>query len=217
MAQSMLLVAIDRLIVALDRYFDEGEYVVPFKSEELANCVINHAAAVAVSGMAAGVLPLAGSVAAMGICVAATWRMYIKICEIIKVPFGANKLKAIASAGITNILANFATTIGLQIASSVIPGTGIVTEGILSFFIMYFAGIIFLNLLTNLFSEKRNDIDIENMTDEELKKYVKQEVLKASKNKKGIFKEVKSIFKQMREDGSLDRAGKEVDISDEEI
>ena len=49
------------------------------------------------------------------------------------------------------------------------------------------------------------------------KEYVKKEVLKASRNKKGIFKEVKNTFVQMREDGSLDEAGKNIDISDDEI
>lgn len=217
MTQKILLIAIERLMKALENYFEEGKYVAPFKSEEIANCVTSHAAAVAVSGMAAGVLPVAGSIASLGICVAANWRMYIKICDIIKVPFGETKLKAIASAVISNILGNIALVMGLQVASSLIPGVGIVTEGVLSFFVVYFAGIVFLNLLTELFNEKRGDIDIDNMTDEEVKVLIRKEVSRASKNKNVILKEVKNLFKQMREDGSLDRAGKEVDISDEEI
>ena len=217
MAQKILVIAIDRLMASLENYFDEGEYVVPFKSEELANCVVSHSAAVAVSGMAAGVLPVAGSIASLGICVAANWRMYIKICEIIKVPFGQTKLKAIASAVISNILGNLALFIGVQMASSVILGVGIVTEGILCFFVTYFAGYVFLNLLTELFNERRKDINIDDMTEDEIKEYVKKEVLKASRDKKGIFKEVKNTFVQMREDGSLDEAGKNIDISDDEI
>ena len=63
MTQKILLIAIERLMKALENYFEEGKYVAPFKSEEIANCVTSHAAAVAVSGMAAGVLPVAGSIA----------------------------------------------------------------------------------------------------------------------------------------------------------
>ena len=74
-----------------------------------------------------------------------------------------------------------------------------------------------MNLLTELFNERRKDINIDDMTEDEIKEYVKKEVLKASRNKKGIFKEVKNTFVQMREDGSLDEAGKNIDISDDEI
>ena len=215
MAQSILLVAIDRLSIVMDEYFDNGEDVKLFKSEELASCVKSYSAAVAVSGMAAGVLPVAGSVAALGICVAANWRMYIKMCEIIKIPFGEKKLKVISSAVISNIMGNIALFIAAQTVSSVIPGTGIVTEGILSFFVVYFSAIVFLNVLTKIFSEKRKDI--ENMTEEQFKKYIRGEILKRKSDKRGIFKECKNVFTQMYNDGSLDKAGKDTDISDEEI
>lgn len=215
MAQSILLVAIDRLSIVMDEYFDNGEDVKLFKSEELASCVKSYSAAVAVSGMAAGVLPVAGSVAALGICVAANWRMYIKMCEIINVPFGKKKLKAISSAVVSNIMGNIALFIGLQMATSVVPGAGIVTEGVLTFFVTYFSAIVFLNMLTKVLGEKRKDI--ENMTDEEFKKYIKEEVSKSSKKKKDIYKECKNVFTKMYNDGSLDKAGKETDISDEEI
>ena len=215
MTESMLIEAIGRVVCLIDSDIEKNENIESLKTEELTSCVLTHAAAVAVSGMAAGILPVAGSVAALGICVAANWRMYIKMCEIINVPFGKKKLKAISSAVVSNIMGNIALFIGLQMATSVVPGAGIVTEGVLTFFVTYFSAIVFLNMLTKVLGEKRKDI--ENMTDEEFKKYIKEEVSKSSKKKKDIYKECKNVFTKMYNDGSLDKTGKETDISDEEI
>ena len=181
------------------------------ENKDLADCVVQHSAAVGVSAMAAGILPGAGSVAAAGLAVAAIWRMYIKICQIIGVPFGKNKLKAISSAALTNIATQMAGVYAIQLASSLIPGAGIVTSGVVNFATTYIAGLVFLMVLTRLFKTQRQDV--ENMSDEELVKSVKEAF--ANIDAKAIFKEAKDLFTTMRKDGTLNEVSEGVDISDD--
>lgn len=90
MTQKMLLLVSDELLKAVSNYYESGEYVKPFRSKDLADCVVQHSAAVGVAAMGADVLPGAGSVVAVGVAAAAIWRMYVKMCQIIGVPFGKN-------------------------------------------------------------------------------------------------------------------------------
>ena len=75
MTQKMLMLVADELMKAVSNYYESGEYVKPFQSKDLADCVVQHSAAVGVSAMAAGILPGAGAVAAVGLAAAAIWRM----------------------------------------------------------------------------------------------------------------------------------------------
>ena len=211
MTQKMLMLVADELMKAVSNYYESGEYVKPFQSKDLADCVVQHSAAVGVSAMAAGILPGAGSVAAAGLAVAAIWRMYVKICQIIGVPFGKNKLKAISSAALTNIATQMAGVYAIQLASSLIPGAGIVTSGVVNFATTYIAGLVFLMVLTRLFKTQRQDV--ENMSDEELVKSVKEAF--ANIDAKTIFKEAKDLFTTMRKDGTLNEVSEGVDISDD--
>lgn len=212
LSQGIMYRVCEELLNVVSEYYESGEYIKPFRSKDLADCVLQHSAAVGVAAMAIGVLPLAGAVVAMGVGTVAIWKMYVKICSIIGVPFGKNKLKALASAALTNIATQLAATYALQIASSIIPGTGIISSGVINFASTYIAGLLFLLVLTRLFKTGRNDV--ENMSDEELINTVKSAM--ASIDMKVIFKEAKNIFMDMRRDGSLEQMGAEVDISDEE-
>lgn len=78
MTQRMLLVVSEELLKAVSNYYESGEYVKPFHSKDLADCVVQHSAAVGVAAMGAGILPGVGSVVAIGIGTAAIWRMYNK-------------------------------------------------------------------------------------------------------------------------------------------
>lgn len=211
MPQKMLMLVAEELMKAVSVYYESGEYVKPFQSKELADCVVQHSAAVGISAMGAGVLPGAGSVVAAGLCVAAIWRMYIKICKIIGVPFGKNKLKALASAALTNVATQLAAVYALQLASSFIPGAGVITGGIVNFAATYFSGLIFLMVLTRIFKTKRRDV--EEMSDEELAATMKAAF--SSVDKKAVFKEAKDLFTAMRKDGTLNEVSAGVDISDD--
>ena len=212
MNQKLLLLASERLLDALIEYFGGEEYIKPFRTEELANCVLAHAAAAGAASMAAGILPGAGAVIAVGVSAGAIWRMYIKICQIIGASFGKNKLRAISSAVLTNIVTQLAGMYAIQVASTFIPGAGIVVAGVGNFTVTYIAGLIFLNILTKLFQVKRCDID--NMSDDEIKASIKSAM--DGIDKKAVMKEAKSLFMQMKKEGALDDALKTVDITMEE-
>ena len=99
----------------------------------------------------------------------------------------------------------------IQLASSLIPGAGIVTSGVVNFATTYIAGLVFLMVLTRLFKTQRQDV--ENMSDEELVKSVKEAF--ANIDAKVIFKEAKDLFTTMRKDGTLNEVSEGVDISDD--
>lgn len=212
MNQGLVYAAAEKLLAAVTAYFENGEDAKLFQSRDLADCVLSHAAAGGVAAMAAGVLPGAGSVISAAIATGAIWRMYIKVCQIIGVSFGKNKLKAISSAVLTNLITQLAGIFAMQVAASFIPGAGLVIVGVGNFTVTYFAGLIFLNVLTKIFQAKRTDI--EEMSNEEWVNSIKMAF--SSIDKKAVLNEAKNLFMQMRKDGSLDEAGKNIDISTEE-
>ena len=211
-AQGMLMIAAERLMKAAELYFESGEDAKVFQSRDLADCVRNHAAAAGVAAAAMGVVPVAGTVAALAVLVGANWRMYIKICEIIGLKMGRDTLKAIASAVITNIAANIASVFAFSVLTSVVPGVGAVATGVMQFCTLYFAGLMFLNILTRLFRVRRKDI--EDMSNEEWIASIKKEI--AGIDKKALIKEAKNVFMEMKSNGSMEQAAKTVDISDED-
>ena len=85
LGEEYLIGLADQLLDAIIDYYGDGNYVKTFHSKELADCVVQHAAAAGVAAMAGGVLPGVGSVIATGISVGAIWSMYIRVCKIIKV------------------------------------------------------------------------------------------------------------------------------------
>ncbi|MDE7261345.1 MAG: hypothetical protein K2N78_04685 [Oscillospiraceae bacterium] len=197
------------MLEAIIDYYGDGEYVKTFQSKKLADCVVQHAATAGVAAMAGGILPGVGSVIATGIVTGAVWSMYIRICKIIKVDLGKNKLKALASAVLSNIAVNLAGVLAIGIAASFVPGASIVICGAGNFAVVYIAGIIFLNALTRLFHVSRKDL--ENMNDEELMKSVKASA--KGIDMKAIFKEAKNVFMDMKRSGELDQVSGSVDIN----
>ena len=208
MQQQILIFAADKLGKTLMEYYESGEYIKPFSSQELADCVLHHAAAAGIAAMAPGVIPGIGFGIAAAITTGAVWSMYIKMSKMIGTSITEKTLKVIASAAISNIAMNTAVFIALTF----IPGIGAIATGVINFAAVYAAGLIFLTAITRLFKVKRTDI--ENISDEEWKASVKAAV--ASINMKSIIKEAKDLFMEMRKNGSLDQMGKDVDISMEE-
>lgn len=212
MSDSTLVAVADALLDAIIEYYGSGEYVKTFQSKDLADCVIQHAAAAGVSAMAAGILPGAGSLIASGISMGAIWTMYIRICKIIKVELGKNKLKALASAVLTNLATQLAGTLAIVVATSFIPGASIIICGIANFAMVYIAGIVFLTALTRLFHVSRNDV--EDIDDKEWMDSIKATV--KGIDAKAMVKEAKNLFMEMRRNGDLEKAGESVDIEPDE-
>lgn len=208
----LLYAVVDQLLGALENYYESGEYLKPFKRTEIADCVIQHAAAGGVAAMAAGAIPAAGTAISLAIATGAVWGMYIRICKMIQVELRKDMLKFLASAAISNIAINLGSLIAAELAFSLIPGAGIIGAGIISFAIVYIGGILFLKTLTGLF--KANATNWDDLSKEELKASI--QAATESTNVKVVFKEAKSLFKDMRKNGSLDTTAEGTDIDPED-
>ena len=204
MSSSLVTVAAERLIAALYEYYDSGDYVVPFQSKDIADCVVAHSAAAGVSALAAGVLPGAGGAIAVAAGTGAVWTMYIRMTKMIGAKLGENTLKFIASAVVSNLAMNAASMLAL----SFIPGVGAVACGVIQFVTVYAAGLIFLNLLTRLF--KVNRMDVDEMSDEERKAYIKNAM--SSVKLSAVFKEGVVMYMEMKKSGTLDATGNSVSL-----
>ena len=208
MSNSLVTAAAERLIAALYEYYDSGDYVVPFQSKDIADCVVGHSAAAGVAALAAGVLPGAGAAIAAVAATGAVWVMYIRMTKMIGAEIGKNALKFIASAVVSNLAMNAASMVAL----SFIPGLGAVACGVIQFVTVYAAGLIFLNLMTRLFKVQR--MDVENISDEEWKTSIKSAM--KSVNLGVVFKEAVSLFVEMKRDGTLNTVGSSVDIEEDD-
>ena len=209
----MLHVAARQLTNALEdtSVFTVGEMKKDL-AERIRNNVIGHAAASAASAIAAGFLPGAGALVAFGISVGAIWAMYIKICSLCGISFKKDLLKALASAVLSNIVTQLAGIIVLDVVVSIIPGAASVVGAFMNFLVVYAAGIVFINLLTGFFKAKGSNI--ENMSEADLKEAAKKAA--DDLNMKKVKDEAKSVFDQMKKDGSLKNADKEYNIHPEE-
>ena len=192
---------------ALKQYYDSGECAKSFDSQELADIVITYAAAAGISAMAAGVLPVVGSVIASGIAVGAIWAMYVHIGKFLHIKIGRDLWKAIASAVLANLVTQLAGVLVLELAVGFIPGASIIAAGVVNFGITYVAGLIYLKALTKIFCAGG---DPANMTSDQIK--AQFDSAAKSVNVKSAFSEAKSTFNQMNKDGSLKEKGKDIDI-----
>lgn len=208
----LLYAVTGQLLDALEQYYQSGEYLKPFKRKEIADCVIQHAAAGGVASMAAGAVPAAGTAIALAIATGAVWGMYIRICKMIHVELRKDMLKFLASAVMSNIAINLGAVIAAEVAFSLIPGAGIIGAGIISFATVYIGGILFLKILTGLFKAKATNWD--DLSEEELKASV--QAAAENTNVKAVFAEAKNMFKDMQKNGSLDKAAEGTDINPED-
>lgn len=203
-----LNLAAEKLLEAAMKYYESGEYVKPFQSKDLADCVVQHAAAAGVAAMGTNLLPGVGGLISGGVACGAVWTMYIKICKTIGVPFSKNKLKALSSALLTNLVTQLAGVFAL----SFIPGAGAVAAGVVNFSVTYFAGLTFLIMLTKLFKTERKDsLEFDNDAWKESFKSALKEV-----DKKAIIKEAKDLFMNMKNSGTLEEVGKDVVFESED-
>lgn len=51
MTQRMLMLVSNELLEAISHYYESGEYIKPFRSKDLADCVVQHSAAVGIAAM----------------------------------------------------------------------------------------------------------------------------------------------------------------------
>ena len=186
------------------------KYATDLQSEKLADIVVNHASAAAITGMGAGVLPGLGALIAGGISVGAIWHMYYAIGKYLRLNFGRDMLKATATAILTNIVHQIWGVLALELAATLIPGLSIPATGFIFFGVTYLSGLTFLLVLARLFKAGEN---LERIKIDDL-----MEAFKDVKNETNLGDELKNIrkdFKEMRKDGSLKKNSESVDISND--
>ncbi len=203
MSTQLIRVAAD----VIRMYFKSGEYKKNFNAQELADLVVTHAAAAGVAAMAAGILPGAGTLVATGIAVGAIWTMYYRIARYLELNLAKEAWKAIASAVLSNIITQLAGVLVLEIAIGFVPGASIVAAGAVNFGITYVAGIIYLKALTGIFAAGK---DPKKMNMDDMSRYFSTAA--ENVNAKSVFKESKSVFKEMQKDGSLKEKGSRTTI-----
>ena len=213
-SNGMLAVAAKQMVDSLMKsgYLFESVDIESDLAEKIKNNVIGHAAACAVASMAAGLIPGAGGLVAMGLSAGALWAMFIKICKLCKISIRKNMLKTISSAMITDLAVSAASLVAVEVLASFVPGAGVVVAGLVNFFVVYAGGLLFLKLLGLFFTRlNRNPEDV---NEEEMRKVIKD--LTEEEDLRGIFKEAKDTFKSMRKDGTLDKVAKGFDIQSNE-
>ena len=172
------------------------------KIKNLGNTIQTFAIASAVASAAAGVVPgLAGTLAAIA-QTGLVWSLYVKINKELGISIKKETAKFIASAIVTNLIANAGAIILALIASSIlslIPGGGVIISATLGYVIIYACAILYLQLLTKVMKAKGT---IEFNNDDETKNIIKNVVKDA--DLKGIVNEGKANFKTV----DLDEARK---------
>lgn len=195
-----------RTLIGLDKL--SNQFVTDKLGEDMARIVRQHAIASTVASVASAI-PGAGSVACVAAQTAAVYSMYVRMNNVLGIHLSKNIVKSIASAVIANIATNAITLIGGIAASaalSMIPGAGSAASAVLMCGISYatvmIAGIVYAKTLSALAGSKRQ---IETMTEDEIKKAVKDEL-----GKRDINKDMKAFIKEYRtekKNGTLENAG----------
>ena len=170
-------------------------------AEEIEQIIIGHSVGAAAAAVASGWIPGAGGVVATGIALGFTVSMYYRICSHSNIKVSKNILKAIASVAVAEIAAYLGVIIAAELALTFIPGLGSISAsvlaGIINFAMVYIAGILFLKMMTSVFKAGK---DINNMTEDELKSYMKNESTKD--NISSAYKEAKTVYKTAKNDKS---------------
>ena len=173
---------------------------IPVTFEDLMNLVKTHSAGAAASMMAVGALPGVGSTIASGIEIGFVWSMYYRICTKLRIDVKKELLKSLGSAFVTNMAASVAAQLVAGTVLSIIPGIGTVgaaiVNGLMGYSITYYSGIIFMNLLVNVFKANKT---MSQYSAEELKRMMQQESKKTTF--RDVQQEAKQAFKEREKDG----------------
>lgn len=194
----------NKLNESIEKVVAEGQKRgVVISSDELMKLVKTHAAGAASSMMAAGALPGAGSVVAMGIEIGFVWSMYYRICTKLGISVKKELLKALGSAFVTNTAGSVASQLVVGTVLSIIPGIGTIgaaaVNGLMGYSVTYYSGIIFMNLLVRVFKAGKN---MNEYSKEDLVTFMRHE---CEKNEFGDIKqEAKQGFKNRKADGTAE-------------
>jgi uncharacterized protein (DUF697 family) len=183
-----ILHAAEKLVHAVNEVVDES------LPKEIAEIVKMHATGAAAASVAAGWIPGAGGLAAVGICAGFVWTMYGRINAKIGLPLTDNLVKSLATGVATNLATGFIGALALETLLSIIPGLGSLGAAALAggtaYALTLGAGYVYLKLLTTLFLSGQ---DLTKMDESALKEAARRTA--ASENMKDVFASAKAGYK----------------------
>ena len=155
----------------------------------------------------AGVAPGIAGVAAALTQAGFVWANYVQINKTLEISMSENTAKFIGSAVVTNLITNAGAFAGVIVGStimSVLPGGQILSVAMsaaLGYVIVYVSAIIYLKLITRMM-QSDGTLKVAESDDT---KHIIRDIIKES-NIKDMVNEGKAAYKQVKKDGSIDRA-----------
>lgn len=152
-----------------------------YQAEKVGDIIQSRAIVSAAAGIGAAILPTGGgSLIAAAVAVGAVWEMYFQINRELGISISDNKLKSLASAILSNLLANAGGAL-LILATAFLGGLIPVVntlmapiQAMIAYIAVFAAGILYLNLLTNLF-KAQGSLDMSNFDEEkEVQKVIEE-------------------------------------------
>lgn len=145
-----------------------------YKDADEAEKIILNCAMVAAGATAVGSLvPFLALPSMIVSCVGAVWTMYIKICLCLEIPIGANILKVLASAALSNITTNLVGVFAVELLTAAIPGIGSLAGAAATFGCIYLAGMMFMGMLLSFAEKGKVGEDLKDVSQQDLKAEIK--------------------------------------------
>lgn len=152
-----------------------------YQAEKVGDIIQSRAIVSAAAGIGAAILPTGGgSLIAAAVAVGAVWEMYFQINRELGISISDNKLKSLASAILSNLLANAGSALLILAATflgGLIPVVNTLMapiQAMIAYIAVFAAGILYLNLLTNLF-KAQGSLDMSNFDEEkEVQKVIEE-------------------------------------------
>ncbi len=168
---------------------------------DIAKIINVHALGAAASGAATAWIPGAGASVATAGAIGFIWTMYVRVSERLGIKLSKKKLKFLGSAILSNLAASGGSLLAAS-AVSMIPGIGSVAAVVLvagaNYALLTVAGILYINLMSSLFTE---GTDVSSMSDEELKERMRNVMEK--QNVKKMMKEAQGEYVKARKEGTV--------------
>lgn len=143
-------------------------------AEDTEKVIINCALVAAGADAVGGAIPVLAIPAFITSCIGAVWVMYGQLCTTLGISLKENALKLLARAALANIAANLGGVLLTSIAAMVVPGASIVVSAVMTFVVVYLAGIVFLRMILRMAEKSRDPRSFSDIDLEEMKKTIKK-------------------------------------------
>ena len=167
--------------------------------QEIADIIKFHSKGATAAGVAAGWVPGAGGAAATVISAGFIWTMYGRINSKIGLTFSKSILKTLASGIATNLAGYLVGSLVLNAVFSFIPGLGNIAASAIAGGVCYAltlaSGIVYLKILTNIFSAGVDPTSVDIDTLKNMAKDIASDI-----NMKEIYEEAKEEVKNNQDE-----------------